>query len=305
MPRADGVAVAIVCKEGTTVGAILARLGEGAETALREGRIFVGSRRALGSSDPVRAGDEVVMHPARASAPESARVLLERGGIVAAYKPAAMPTVADHRGATGTLEQELTRMVGAARPLVPTSRLDVGVSGVVLFAADDEARKNLARAREEGRYRRHYMAIVRGAPATPRGIWSGPIGRDRDPRRRRVGGRDAVAAETAYAVVASTRVASLLAVEPRTGRTHQIRVHAMSAGCPLYGDEAYGGPLRVVSGSGAVRAIARIALHAAWVEVALGAEILRVGAEIPEELAAIWIECGGEEGDWERAERAL
>src|SRR6185436_4970683 len=125
--------MAIVCRENSTVGAVLARLGEGAEKALQEGRIFVGAHRAASASDTVVAGDEVVMYAARASGPESARILLEREGIVAAYKPAAMATVADHRGAAGTLEQEIARMLGSTRALVPTSRLDVGVSGVVLF----------------------------------------------------------------------------------------------------------------------------------------------------------------------------
>jgi 23S rRNA-/tRNA-specific pseudouridylate synthase len=294
--------VAIVCREETTVGDVLARLGEGAEKALDDGRIFIGARRAASSSDAVAAGDEVLMYAARAIGLEAPRILLEREGIVAAYKPAAMPTVADHHGAAGTLEREIAAMLGSpARALVPTSRLDVGVSGVVLFAADDDARKRLARAREQGRYRRHYVAIVRGAPAALRGEWAGSIGRARDPRRRLVDGRDAVHAETVYAVVASVAQASLLAIEPRTGRTHQIRVHAAHAGCPVFGDEAYGGPLRIVSERGAVRALTRIALHAAWVEVPVGSETLRVHAPIPDDLAAIWTDCGGDPSAWELA----
>jgi len=298
--------VAIVCREGTTVGAVLGRLGEDAEDALQEGRVFIGARRAMSASDAIAAGDEVLMYAARAAGTEEPRILLEQGGIVAAYKPAAMPTVADHRGAAGTLEREIATMLGSpARSLSPTSRLDVGVSGVVLFAADDDARKKLARAREEGRYRRHYVAVAHGAPAAARGEWTGAIGRDRDPRRRSIDGRDAVHAETVYEVVASTAHASLLGIEPRTGRTHQIRVHAASAGCPLFGDEAYGGPLRIVSDRGAVRALTRIALHAAWVEVPLGPETLRVEADIPEDLAAIWVDCGGAPSQWELALRPL
>jgi 23S rRNA-/tRNA-specific pseudouridylate synthase len=294
--------VAVVCREETTVGAVLARLGADAEEALEEGRVFIGARRAVASSDAVAAGDEIVMYAARAMGTEAPRILLQREGIVAAYKPAAMPTVADHRGAAGTLEREIAALLGSTtRSLVPTSRLDVGVSGVVLFAADDDSRKKLARAREEGRYLRHYVAVARGTPSEARGVWTGAIGRDRDPRRRRVDGRDAVHAETDYAAVASTPRASLLAIEPRTGRTHQIRVHAASAGCPLFGDEAYGGPLRIVSDRGTVQALTRIALHAAWVEVPDGPETLRIEAPIPDDLAAIWIDCGGDPTAWEAA----
>jgi 23S rRNA pseudouridine1911/1915/1917 synthase len=298
--------MAVVCRESTTVGAALSRLGAGADEALQEGRIFIGARRATSMSDAIPAGDELVMYAARAIGPEAPRILLEREGIVAAYKPASMPTVADHRGAAGTLEREIARMLGSPpRTLVPTSRLDVGVSGVVLFAADEEAKRRLARARDEGKYRRHYVAVAAGAPAVSRGLWSGSIGRDRDPRRRRVDGRDAVQAETLYAVVASTSTASMLAVEPRTGRTHQIRVHAQSAGCPLFGDEAYGGPLRIVSERGSVHALTRIALHAAWVEVPVGHETLRVEAAVPDDLAAIWSDCGGDPSAWEAAARPL
>jgi len=296
--------VAIVCREETSVGAVLPRLGAGADDALREGRVFVGARRAIGLADAVAAGDEVIMYAAREAGPEAPRILLEQDGIVAAYKPAAMPTVADHRGASGTLEQEIAAMLGPpGRVLAPTSRLDVGVSGVVLFAADEGARKRLSRARDEGHYRRHYVAVASGAPADAHGVWTWAIGRDRDPRRRRVDGRDAVAAETSYEIAARTSMATLLAVEPRTGRTHQIRVHAKTAGCPLFGDDAYGGPVRIVSERGAVRALARIALHAAWVEVPMGTQTLRVEAPIPEDLATIWVDCGGDPGAWNEALR--
>jgi len=73
--------------------------------------------------------------------------------------------VADHRGTRGTLEDQVAKLVGApVERIVATSRLDVGVSGVVLFAMDAKTRSMLAHAREQGNYRRHYVAIARGAP---------------------------------------------------------------------------------------------------------------------------------------------
>jgi hypothetical protein len=54
-----------------------------------------------------------------------------------------------------------------------------------------------------------------------------------------------------------------------------------------------------------VQALSRIALHAAWVEVPVGSEILRIEAAIPDDLAAIWFDCGGDPGAWEAAASSL
>ena len=297
--------VLVVCEEATTLRAVLPRLGEDAAEALEEGRVFVGKRRAS-ATDLVRAGDEVWMYPARPAPSEPPRILIERDGVVAVYKPANMATVADHRGSRDSLEAATLRMLERKGTLVATSRLDVGVSGVVLFAADEASRGRLARAREQGRYLRHYVAVAERAPEPQQGLWTESIGRAKDPRLRQVGGRSAVAAETAYVVAAVAPKGALLAVEPRTGRTHQIRVHAAHAGCPLWGDRAYGGPTRFVASSGAVLGVERIALHAAWVEVPLaGNGNLHVEAPIPGDFQAIWTACGGDPSAFAGALRAI
>jgi 23S rRNA-/tRNA-specific pseudouridylate synthase len=291
----------VVATEETTVAEILPRLGDGAALALDEGRVFVGKRRAVGA-DNVRPGDEVLLFPARLPSREPARILAEREGVIAAYKPADMATVADHRGAAGTLETEIARLVGGTEPPTPTSRLDVGVSGIVLFAANETARRLLAKARETGRYLRHYIALAHSSPNPERGTWTESIGRSRDPRLRQVGGKDPETAETAYATIERTPKTALLAVEPKTGRTHQIRVHAAHAHCPLWGDAAYGGMTRLVSQQGTVTDVGRIGLHAAWVEVPLPrGRTFRCEAPLPAEFEVIWTGTGGDPAAFARA----
>jgi len=125
----------------------------------------------------------------------------------------------------------------------------------------------------------------------------------RTPRLRAVGGRDAVPAATDYAVCGRAgRGAVLLAVSPRTGRTHQIRVHASHAGSPLVGDHAYGGRVRLVLPNGRVHEPGRIALHALRISVpqATG-EPLVVLAPIPDALRDLWSALGGAPDAWELA----
>jgi len=301
----------IVCPAETILSEVLGRLGEGSEDALVEGRIFIGAHRATRPSDRVPAGSEVTRYGARplrsdsgpAPAAGSARFRLVRKaqGLVAAFKPPGIATVADHHGHTGTLVEQTAAAIGLPKErLFPTSRLDVGVSGIVVFATSEQARRAVAQARAAGRYRRHYVAIGGGSVMPERGRWTVPIGRDKDPRKRCPHGRDAVIAETAYAVAGVVAGACLLAVEPETGRTHQIRVHAAHAGAALLGDRAYGGKTRLVSGSGAVRAIDRIALHAAWIEIALDRQFV-AEAPVPDELVSLWSALRGDEAAWQAA----
>jgi 23S rRNA pseudouridine955/2504/2580 synthase/23S rRNA pseudouridine1911/1915/1917 synthase len=96
----------------------------------------------------------------------------------------------------------------------------------------------------------------------------------------------------------TARRALLLRVEPATGRTHQIRVHAAHAGVPLLGDGDYGGQRRVVNTDGSVHALSRIALHALRVEVPLpDGNIWNLVAPPPTELMQLWQALGGNAAD--------
>jgi 23S rRNA pseudouridine1911/1915/1917 synthase len=294
--------------DGPTVGRVLARAGVDTR-AVVDGRVFVFDPGRRSSRRRVRAADELVgvgevvevAAEARPVADPEPRILLRTADLIAADKPAGVPTIADHSGAVHAFSTIVARAIGVEpERLHPTSRLDRDVSGVVVFTLTRDAAARLTRAREAGSYGRRYVAIASASPGSARGTWSQPIGRAGDPRLRKVRGRAAVPAETKYAVVAHAGERAMLAVAPLTGRTHQIRVHAAHAGAALLGDRDYGGPSRVVLPSGRVLEPHRIALHA-WRIVVPGPHGRPVEATspFPEELVDLWSQLGGTAAAWE------
>lgn len=158
-----------------------------------------------------------------------------------------------------------------------TSRLDRGVSGVVVFALTGAARDSLQNARTSSVYFRRYVAIASRAPEPNEGEWDAPI--DGKPSRSR------------YRVAATAPRGALLHVEPVTGRTHQIRIHASGAKSPLLGDTKYGGSRTLVMPTGKVLPLERIALHCAHVRVE---GMIDARATFPLELVAMWTAVGGD-----------
>jgi len=130
-------------------------------------------------------------------------------------------------------------------PLRPgiVHRLDKDTSGCILVAKNDAAHAGLSRQFAERSAKKVYLAIVRGRPRASAGSISGPIARHPVHRQRmavshKPGSR---AAETAWKLLASDGKLSLLECRPKTGRTHQIRVHLKHLGHPIAGDRVYGG----------------------------------------------------------------
>jgi RluA family pseudouridine synthase len=271
------------------------------DAALRDGRVFVGPRRASEASTRVKSGETV-----QVSAPaEDARdvcILHRDASLVVVDKPAGIPTVPDTTGASHSLVARITDVLGLPPgALHATSRLDRDVSGVCSFALDEPARKSLEDARERGDYRRLYVALAVRAPTPPEGEVRAAIGRARDPRHRKVdpSGKPSLSRYRTVAVVPSG--VALLALAPETGRTHQLRVHASHLGAPLLGDKVYGGPMRLGLPTGKILGISRIFLHCARVSYPFGGRTLDLRAEVPEALREVWTALGGEPEAWEIA----
>jgi 23S rRNA pseudouridine1911/1915/1917 synthase len=121
-------------------------------------------------------------------------------------------------------------------------RLDKDTSGVIIAAYDDQTLAFLSAQFKERRTRKLYAAIVKGSPPSLRGKVDMRIVRDsRDRKRFTVSEDRGKTALTQYRLVKELDGYSLLLLKPRTGRTHQIRVHLKHLGCPILGDPLYGG----------------------------------------------------------------
>jgi 23S rRNA pseudouridine1911/1915/1917 synthase len=285
----------------------LARLLEehGLTSALSDGRVFVAGVRAAEGRTELSAGVLVEVFAPRPRADIS--ILSETEDVFAVHKPAALPTEPDHSGADCVLAQLSKLLRVEPEGLFAISRLDVGVSGVLLVTLGTRSRERLLAERAAGQLRRRYVALSAGVPEPSEGDWREALG-GKGHGRRAVAGSDAQSAHSHYRVVATAKpvaqgssATALLALSPVTGRTHQLRVHASAHGAPLLGDRKYGGPPRMTGSDGSVQAFSQILLHAAWVEWGSVHEKQRVTSEPVAALVDAWACLGGEFAAIQRA----
>lgn len=227
--------------------------------AIEAGKVMVNGVVILKPSWPVTIGEAIDVTPLE-RAPLEAKpsaiplaIIHEDDSIIVINKAAGMVT---HPGAgisEGTLanalvyyflnrDMSLPRRGGPSRPGI-VHRLDAGTSGLIVAAKTDAAHLNLAEQFQSRRVRKIYTALVYGSIEEQEGRIDAPIGRD--PRNRvrmavrPVGeGREAL---SIYRVAERFREFTLLEVEIKTGRTHQIRVHLAHLKHPIAGDSVYGG----------------------------------------------------------------
>jgi 23S rRNA pseudouridine1911/1915/1917 synthase len=119
-------------------------------------------------------------------------------------------------------------------------RLDKDTSGVIIAAYDDEAHAFLAEQFKSRKARKTYIAVVSGIPKEKKGRIETFIARDPKDRKRFTVSAQGRASLTLYSVIRTWKTHSLLLLRPKTGRTHQIRVHLRHLGHPVMGDTIYG-----------------------------------------------------------------
>lgn len=157
--------------------------------------------------------------------------------------------------------KDLKGIGGVERPGI-VHRLDKDTSGLVLVAKTGAALNDLLRQFKERQVKKVYLALVKGKLEPASGWIDAPIGRHRQHRKKMALNDDGRAAQTYYEVEKQFSQFALVRAEPKTGRTHQIRVHLASIGHPILGDRLYG-HLRGAT----VPRMARQALHAHRLEV--------------------------------------
>ena len=180
-------------------------------------------------------------------------IIYEDADIIAINKPAGMTVHPAPGHPSSTLVNailahcaDLSGIGGVLRPGI-VHRLDRDTSGVILVAKNDEAHNALAKQLKERTVEKTYLALVEGTPKPAEGTIDAPIARDPRNRQRMAvieGGRESV---TAYKVVERFSGYSLVEARPKTGRTHQIRVHLAAIGHPIVGDRVYGKASKLVA----------------------------------------------------------
>jgi tRNA pseudouridine32 synthase/23S rRNA pseudouridine746 synthase len=221
-----------------------------------------------------------------------ARLLYRDGLMLVVDKPAGVPV---HRGPKGgpSLEDRFDQLrFGLPRAPALAHRLDKDTSGCLVLGRHRKALERLGKLFKSGRIEKTYWAVVEGAPQgdvgeidlplgrldAARGWWMqvDPLGLPSHTSWRVLGrGRDAEGRELAF-----------LELKPRTGRTHQLRVHCAAMGWPILGDPVYG--------HGRREGTPPLHLHARAVVVPMrdGKEPVAVEAPAPEHMREAMHACG-------------
>ena len=279
------------------------------------GQVSIGANIVRDPAFQVRAGETITIDLPPAADPEPRGenipldIVFEDGDIIVLNKPKGLVVHPAAGHESGTLVNALIAHCGASlsgiggvrRPGI-VHRLDKDTTGLMVVAKNDRAHKSLseqfANHGRTGEMHRGYMAFAWGVPGWKSGTINEPIDRhpySRDRMAVRQGGREAVTHwETleAFSGHDGKPVASLIACQLETGRTHQIRVHLAHIGHPLLSDSVYGSGFKTKAShlgdraQAALDTLGRQALHAYLLQLEhpTSGEILHWEAPLPEDL---------------------
>ena len=268
-------------------------------------------RHRMGADEHVVVDVSTVRRDGAAPEPEDIPldIVYEDAHIVVVNKPAGLVVHPGSGNRSGTMVNallhrfpELASQANAERPGI-VHRLDRDTSGVIVVARTAAAHTDLAGQFSSRTVSKHYIGVCIGQRPPDHGVVDAPIGRSRlDPTMFcvRRGGRPS---QTEYWLLAFRSGVAAMRFRPRTGRTHQIRVHMAHQGVPVAADGVYGGDSRAVRtlepldrpfAYGVLKGFARHALHAHRLQIRHPAtgETATFVAPVPDDLAAALAELG-------------
>ncbi len=228
--------------------------------------------------------------------------------LIAVNKPADLQVHPDHNEKSETLINGLLSLypeiskvkdsrenLSDIRPGI-VHRLDKDTSGILIVARTIKAFRELKQLFQKREIRKKYLAIVYGKPKEKSGIIDKPLAKTSNYRRQTIAGKKTKTkireAVTEYKVVEEiSDKFSLLEVYPKTGRTHQIRVHLFSIGHPIVGDKLY--KLKNIS---PVKDVSRQLLHAHKIDFNLFNKKYSFSAEPPEDFKKFLLSYGVDSG---------
>lgn len=233
-------------------------------------------------------------------------ILFEDEHIIAINKPAGMvvhPAKGHWRGTlTSALLyrfQQLSSVGGANRPGI-VHRLDRETSGVILVAKTDQAHMKLVEQFQERTVTKQYFAVVSPAPDFDQDLVDQPIGKHPYQRERmavRENHETSRPAQTIFKVIRRYQGFAAVHAFPKTGRTHQIRVHMAHVGCPILCDRLYSGRASIsesmlqgktdqVAGDAEDAILRRQALHAQSIQFQhpITGKSLKIEAPLPDDI---------------------
>lgn len=167
--------------------------------------------------------------------------------------------------------------IGLKRKIRPINRLDKDTSGIVLFAKNEYIQECLARQMKKGIFEKEYIAILDGILEQTNLTVIAPIARKAESIIERCVSNDGDYAETIFEVIKRLKEHTLIKCILKTGRTHQIRVHAKHIGHPILGDTLYGTSSSLIT---------RQALHAHKVKFIhpISKELITIVCDLPEDM---------------------
>ena len=217
---------------------------------IKLGLVKVNGKVQTIASTPVAEEDELILEEPKTTT-ERPPVIYEDDNVIIFNKPAGMLSMKKGAYLPETSIDDFGELA---------HRLDRDTSGVIAVAKNPEAKGFLQKQFQERHAHKIYYAIVEGEPKQSHAIISVPLARNLKYPTTFIPDPDGREAITEYKVLESKNGLSLIELKPKTGRTHQLRIHMNYIGCPILGDKVYNPKGRKAD---------RMYLHAASLEITI------------------------------------